>query len=112
MPRMERSVDLPAPEGPMTEMNSPGWTSTVIRRSTNMRPAGVSKTFSRLRIAMSGPVIGAGSAAANRDCVDEENKPMESSEGSGDGRPIASRLEKGSRGDGGGQQTGRAFSDC
>ena len=69
----------------MTEMNSPGWTSTVMRRSTYMRPAGVSNTFSRFRIAMSGPVIGAGSVAASRDCVDEENKPIEGSKETGDG---------------------------
>src|SRR5689334_20933708 len=89
---MERSVDLPAPEGPMMEMNSPGCTSKVMRRSTYIRPAGVSKTFSRLRMAMSGPVMGAASAAASRDCVDEENKPMGGSrsadggQGTGDGR--------------------------
>src|SRR5207237_109657 len=48
MPRMESSVDLPAPEGPMTEMNSPGWTSTVMRRSTYMRPAGGGLSGTRL----------------------------------------------------------------
>src|SRR3954471_7707678 len=81
MPRIERSVDLPAPDGPMIEMNSPGCTSKVMRRRTYMRPAGVSNTFSRFRMAMSGPVMGAGSAAASRDCVDEENRPIESSRG-------------------------------
>src|ERR671928_45622 len=52
MPRIERSVDLPAPDGPMMEMNSPGCTSKVMRRRTYMRPAGVSNTFSRFRMAI------------------------------------------------------------
>src|SRR5689334_22546271 len=108
---MERSVDLPAPDGPMIEMNSPGCTSSTMRRKTYIRPAGVSKTFSRLRMAMSGPVIGAGSAAANRDCVDEENKPMGSSGRSG--RREADRVptSENSGGAGDRQRMGREFSD-
>src|SRR5205085_716098 len=47
MPRICSSVDLPAPDGPMMETNSPGLMSNVMRRSTYSLPAGVSKTFSR-----------------------------------------------------------------
>src|SRR6185312_4587853 len=63
MPRIASNVDLPAPDGPMIETNSPGWISPVIRRSTNVRPAGVSNTFSMLRIEIRGPTIGAGGAS-------------------------------------------------
>jgi len=34
MPRMWSSVDLPAPEGPMIDTNSPGLMSTAMRLST------------------------------------------------------------------------------
>src|SRR2546423_8654258 len=78
MPRIESSVDLPAPDGPMIEMTSPGCTSSVMRRSTYMRPAGVSNPFSRFRIEMRGPVSGSGSAASF-DCVEEEKRPMKDS---------------------------------
>src|SRR3982750_2602669 len=66
MPSIERSVDLPAPDGPMIEMNSPGCTSKVMRRRTYIRPAGVSNTFSRFRMAMSGPVMGGGEGGCLR----------------------------------------------
>src|SRR4051794_35458488 len=63
MPRIASNVDLPAPDGPMIETNSRGWISPVMRRSTKVRPAGVSNTFSMLRNEMSGPTIGAGGAS-------------------------------------------------
>ena len=50
----------------MIDTNSPGWISPLIRRSTYDRPAGVSKTFSMLRIEMSGPTIGVGNRVADR----------------------------------------------
>ena len=40
MPRMASSVDLPAPDGPMMVMNSPGSMSRLIRRRTKVCPAG------------------------------------------------------------------------
>jgi hypothetical protein len=42
IPMMDRSVDLPAPDGPMIVTNSPSWMSRSIRRRTNVRPAEVS----------------------------------------------------------------------
>src|SRR5438105_1505997 len=60
MPRMASNVDLPAPDGPMMETNSPGLMSNVMRRSTYSLPAGVSKTFSRsLRLISGTPGGGA-----------------------------------------------------
>src|ERR1043165_9592038 len=53
MPRMCRSVDLPAAAGPMIDTNSPRWMSRVIRRSTNACPYPCAYAFSRLRSEMS-----------------------------------------------------------
>ena len=64
MPMMLSRVDLPAPDGPMIEMNSRGAMSALMRRSTYERPAAVSNDFSTLRREMSGPVKGTGSFAA------------------------------------------------
>src|ERR1700735_2860745 len=49
MPIKWRSVDLPAPEGPMMETNSPSLISTLMRRRTNVLVGPCSKYFSILR---------------------------------------------------------------
>src|SRR5262245_10421427 len=49
IPSRCRSVDLPAPEGPMTEMNSPSFTSRSMRRSTQTRVGPCSNDFSTPR---------------------------------------------------------------
>src|SRR5262249_1833979 len=49
MPRMCRSVDLPAPDGPMIETNSPSLRSRLIRRRTYVRPTPSGNDFSTLR---------------------------------------------------------------
>src|SRR5215470_11520346 len=54
IPRIERSVDLPAPDGPMIVTNSPASIFRLIRRRTNVWPARVSKDFSMLRISIMG----------------------------------------------------------
>src|SRR5258708_1086821 len=46
MPRMLRSVDFPAPEGPMMVTNTSGWMSRVMRRRTKNLCAPASKDFS------------------------------------------------------------------
>ena len=63
MPRMWSSVDLPAPDGPMIETNSPGLMSSVIRRSTKVCPAPTGNDFSTPRSDMSG-VLPVGSHGA------------------------------------------------
>src|SRR5687767_14492280 len=69
MPRMWRSVDLPAPEGPMIDTNSPGLMSAAMRRSTNDCPAPTGYDFSTPRRDITG-VFGftsIGSMAADDD---------------------------------------------
>ena len=39
------SVDLPQPEWPMSETNSPGWTSRLTSRSTDWGPLLWAKVF-------------------------------------------------------------------
>ena len=68
MPMMCSSVDLPAPDGPMIETNSPAVMSMATRRRTHVRLAPCAYDFSRLRRAISavgssGSVSGAGAAA-------------------------------------------------
>ena len=48
-------MDLPAPDGPMIETNSPSFTSAVIRRSTYVRLVPWAYDFSMFRIEMSMP---------------------------------------------------------
>src|ERR1044071_862284 len=74
---MLSSVDFPAPDGPMIEMNSPGLMSALMRRRTYIRPAGVSNTFSSPRSEMSGPEYGVVCAGVAEGLV-------ENSMGSGD----------------------------
>src|SRR5215510_11762914 len=71
MPRMCSSVDLPAPEGPMMETNSPGLMSSVIRRSTNVCPAPTGNDFSTPRSDMSG-MLPVGSHGASVSAEDDE----------------------------------------
>src|SRR4030095_15231318 len=54
MPRMCSSVDLPAPDGPMMETNSPGLMSIAMRLSTKLWPAPTGKDFSTARSDISG----------------------------------------------------------
>src|SRR5579862_1559427 len=49
MPITCNSVDLPAPEGPMIETNSPSLISTLMRRKTKVLVGPCSKYFSTLR---------------------------------------------------------------
>src|SRR5688572_32153158 len=58
-PRMCRSVDLPAPDGPMIDTNSPGLMSSVIRRSTYDWPLPTGYDFSTPRSDIRG-VLGSG----------------------------------------------------
>ena len=51
---MWSSVDLPAPDGPMIETNSPGVMSKAIRRSTNVWPAPTGNDFSTPRMDITG----------------------------------------------------------
>src|SRR5262245_18368324 len=46
MPRIWSSVDLPAPDGPMIETNSPSLMSALMRRRTNVRPTPCGYDFS------------------------------------------------------------------
>src|ERR1700681_1595887 len=57
MPMMCSSVDLPAPDGPMTETNSPSLMSISIRRRTKVRPTPCAYDFSMLRSEISTPVL-------------------------------------------------------
>src|ERR1700677_4139360 len=49
MPSRCSSVDLPAPDGPMMDMNSPSFTSALMRRNTKVLVGPCSKYFSTLR---------------------------------------------------------------
>src|SRR5271169_3669174 len=49
MPSRCRMVDLPAPEGPMMETNSPSLISRLMRRNTNVLVGPCSKYFSTFR---------------------------------------------------------------
>src|SRR6188768_3210325 len=55
MPMMWRSVDLPAPDGPIIETNSPSAMSMPTRRSTQVLVGPWAYDFSRSRNEMSGP---------------------------------------------------------
>src|SRR5262245_19905377 len=57
MPSKWSSVDLPAPEGPITETNSPSLIATLMRRSTNVLVGQFSKYFSTLRSTIIGELI-------------------------------------------------------
>src|SRR5579862_7394378 len=50
MPMMCSSVDLPAPDGPMIDTNSPSLMSSAMRRSTHVRLAPSAYDFSMFRI--------------------------------------------------------------
>src|SRR5688572_1236625 len=78
MPIMCRSVDLPAPDGPIIETNSPSFTSTLIRRSTYVRLVPCAYDFSILRIAMSAVDASASDGASNCGvgCVEREKNAM------------------------------------
>src|SRR5215213_9337473 len=43
---IRRSVDLPQPEGPINETNSPGWIARSMPSRATVRPPEVSKTLS------------------------------------------------------------------
>src|SRR5262245_49315720 len=66
---MWSSVDLPAPDGPMIETNSPGLMSRAIRRRTKVCPAPTGNDFSTLFSDISGAVgsIWGGSVMAEED---------------------------------------------
>src|SRR5580704_17392108 len=57
MPIKCSSVDLPAPEGPMMETNSPSLISALMRRSTNVLVGPCSKYFSTFRSVRIGELI-------------------------------------------------------
>src|ERR1700758_4202275 len=57
MPSKCSRVDLPAPDGPMMEMNSPSLTSALTRRSTNVLVGPCSKYFSTFRKTIMGELI-------------------------------------------------------
>src|SRR5271156_3311894 len=57
MPSKCSSVDLPAPEGPMMETNSPSLISTLMRRSTKVLVGPCSKYFSTFRSVRIGELI-------------------------------------------------------
>src|SRR6266853_3668217 len=57
MPSKCNSVDLPAPEGPMMETNSPSLISALIRRRTKVLVGPCSKYFSTLRRTIIGELI-------------------------------------------------------
>src|SRR5580704_723216 len=57
MPSRCSSVDLPAPEGPMMDMNSPSFTSALTRRNTKVLVGPCSKYFSTLRRTIIGELI-------------------------------------------------------
>src|SRR5688572_2378886 len=83
------SVDLPAPEGPMIEMNSPGLMSSAIRRSTKVCPAPTGKDFSMERSDISGwlPVGSQGASV-----VADEDERLNSMSKDLDINPRAGRL--------------------
>src|SRR5687768_9083310 len=78
MPIMCSRVDLPAPEGPMIETNSPSFTSTLIRRSTYVRLVPCAYDFSILRIAMSavGASASDGASICGAGCDEREKNAM------------------------------------
>src|SRR5436190_18923040 len=76
MPRMWRSVDLPAPDGPMIDTNSPGLMSSVMRRSTYVCPGPTGKDFSTARVDMSGVLAGNAAASGTTDSDDERLNSM------------------------------------
>src|SRR5580693_6230662 len=57
MPSKCSSVDLPAPEGPMMETNSPSLISALMRRNTNVLVGPCSKYFSTFRSVRIGELI-------------------------------------------------------
>src|SRR5689334_16563964 len=57
MPSRCSNVDLPAPDGPMMETNSPSLISTLTRRRTKVFVGPCSKYFSTLRRTISGELI-------------------------------------------------------
>src|SRR5215475_13913880 len=71
MRRMCKSVDLPAPDGPMIETNSPGLMSSVMRRSTKVWPAPTGNDFSTPRNDMSG-MLPVGSQGASVSAEEDE----------------------------------------
>src|ERR1700678_3920307 len=58
MPSKCSSVDLPAPDGPMMDTNSPSFTSALMRRSTKVFVGPCSKYFSTFRRTIRGELIG------------------------------------------------------
>src|SRR5260370_32310399 len=57
MPSKCKSVDLPAPEGPMMETNSPSLILALMRRRTKVLVGPCSKYFSTFRRTISGELI-------------------------------------------------------
>src|SRR5215831_6696652 len=57
IPRIDRSVDLPAPDGPMTVTNSPSSITSSMRRRTKVSPARVLKDFSRFWTSIMGELL-------------------------------------------------------
>src|SRR5260370_32209048 len=57
MPSKCKSVDLPAPEGPMMETNSPSLISALMRRKTKVLVGPCSKYFSTFRRTIIGELI-------------------------------------------------------
>src|SRR5690349_8414664 len=76
MPRIWSSVDLPAPDGPMIEMNSPSLMSSVIRRKTHVRLVPCAYDFSRPRSEMSASVAIGSRLAAGEAGEDREKRAM------------------------------------
>src|SRR5262245_22009946 len=83
---MWRSVDFPAPEGPMMETKSPSSTSMSMRRRSQVRPPAWGTLFSRLRALMR--------VRANRSLPPQ-------GVGGVHGKGAAERAEAGHRGGGG-----------
>ena len=75
MPMMWSSVDLPAPDGPMIDTNSPSLMSSVMRRRTHVRLVPCAYDFSMLRNEMSASAPSP-SASAGTDCGLRENNAM------------------------------------
>src|SRR5215471_19667547 len=57
IPRIDRSVDLPAPDGPMTVTNSPSSIASSMRRRTKVSPARVRNDFSRFWTSIMGELL-------------------------------------------------------
>src|SRR5260221_2462464 len=75
MPMMCSSVDLPAPDGPMMDTNSPSLMSSAIRRSTQVRLAPSAYDFSRLR-----SEISASSRVGSRSAADDAGVALENND--------------------------------